>query len=212
MANKTGILAFHFPTPSFLALYPRELFSNSSTHLFGQVTVILDRQKQRLFWTGTIFEKMCNTSILAKALHVSLLRLGADPADFSIGSANLFQKKASGTWHSHTVRWTVSGKIRGHMLGRHPKICPCSSPFSASFLTSYRNNTLSCILVCLHKCMSLSYEESIHCPEELMLQYRVSKNVLYPKIQNFKNFYCNKDNRIWCFDLFKWWGSTVGFL
>ena len=29
--------------------------------------------------------------------------------------------------------------------------------------------------------------------------YRVSKNVLYPKMQNFKNFYCNKDNRIWCF-------------
>ena len=34
--------------------------------------------------------------------------------------------------------------------------------------------------------------------------YRVSKNVLYPKMQNFKNFYYNKDNRIWYFDLFKW--------
>ena len=33
--------------------------------------------------------------------------------------------------------------------------------------------------------------------------YRVSKNVLYPKMQNFKNFYYNKDNRIWYFDLFK---------
>ena len=32
--------------------------------------------------------------------------------------------------------------------------------------------------------------------------YRVSKNVLYPKMQNFKNFYYNKDNRIWYFDLF----------
>ena len=27
--------------------------------------------------------------------------------------------------------------------------------------------------------------------------YRVSKNVLYTKMQNFKNFYYNKDNRIW---------------
>ena len=34
--------------------------------------------------------------------------------------------------------------------------------------------------------------------------YRMSKNVLYPKMQNFKNFYYNKDNRIWYFDLFKW--------
>ena len=34
--------------------------------------------------------------------------------------------------------------------------------------------------------------------------YRVSKNVLYPKMQFFKNFYYNKDNRIWYFDLFKW--------
>ena len=34
--------------------------------------------------------------------------------------------------------------------------------------------------------------------------YRVSKNVLYPKMQNFKNFYYNKDNQIWYFDLFKW--------
>ena len=25
----------------------------------------------------------------------------------------------------------------------------------------------------------------------------------YPKMQNFKNLYYNKDNRIWCFDLFK---------
>ena len=33
--------------------------------------------------------------------------------------------------------------------------------------------------------------------------YRVSKNVLYPKMQNFKNFYYNKDNRIWYLDLFK---------
>ena len=33
--------------------------------------------------------------------------------------------------------------------------------------------------------------------------YRVSKNVLYPKMQNFKNFIYNKDNRIWYFDLFK---------
>ena len=36
------------------------------------------------------------------------------------------------------------------------------------------------------------------------LTYRVSKNVLYPKMQNFKNFYYTKDNRIWYFDLFKW--------
>ena len=33
--------------------------------------------------------------------------------------------------------------------------------------------------------------------------YRVSKNVLYPKMQNFKNFYYNKDNQIWYFDLSK---------
>ena len=42
--------------------------------------------------------------------------------------------------------------------------------------------------------------------------YRVSKNVLYPKMQNFKNFLYNKDNRIWYFDLFKLLGRTVGFL
>ena len=33
--------------------------------------------------------------------------------------------------------------------------------------------------------------------------YRVSKNVLYPKMQNFKNLYYNEDNQIWYFDLFK---------
>ena len=33
--------------------------------------------------------------------------------------------------------------------------------------------------------------------------YRVSKNVLYPKMQFLKNFYYNKDNRIWYFDLRK---------
>ena len=36
------------------------------------------------------------------------------------------------------------------------------------------------------------------------VSYRVSKNVLYPKMQNFKNFYYNKDNRIWYFGLFRW--------
>ena len=35
-------------------------------------------------------------------------------------------------------------------------------------------------------------------------QYKVSKNDLYPKMQNFKNFYYNKDNQIWYFDLFEW--------
>ena len=40
--------------------------------------------------------------------------------------------------------------------------------------------------------------------EPMNQYYRVSKNVLYPKMQNFKNFYYNKDNRIWYFDLFKW--------
>ena len=34
--------------------------------------------------------------------------------------------------------------------------------------------------------------------------YRVSKNVLYPKMQNLKNFYYNKDNWIWYFDFCKW--------
>ena len=33
--------------------------------------------------------------------------------------------------------------------------------------------------------------------------YRVSKNVLYPKMQNFKNFYYNKDNQICYIDLLK---------
>ena len=41
-------------------------------------------------------------------------------------------------------------------------------------------------------------------PEGLLNIYRVSKNVLYPKMQNFKNFYYNKDNQIWYFDLIKW--------
>ena len=31
----------------------------------------------------------------------------------------------------------------------------------------------------------------------------LSKNVLYPKMQNFKKFFYNKDNQIWYFDLFK---------
>ena len=35
----------------------------------------------------------------------------------------------------------------------------------------------------------------------LLNLYRVSKNVLYLKMQKFKNFYYNKDNRIWYFDL-----------
>ena len=33
--------------------------------------------------------------------------------------------------------------------------------------------------------------------------YRVSKNDLYPKMHNFKNFYYNKDNRTWYFYLSK---------
>ena len=32
--------------------------------------------------------------------------------------------------------------------------------------------------------------------QRVIKHYRVSKNVLYPKMQNFKNFYYNKDNRI----------------
>ena len=39
---------------------------------------------------------------------------------------------------------------------------------------------------------------------EICTIYRVSKNVLYPKMQNFKNFYYSKDNQICYFDLIKW--------
>ena len=46
-------------------------------------------------------------------------------------------------------------------------------------------------------------KQSIRAPV-IIWNYRVSKNILYPKIQNFNNFYYNKDNRIWYFDLFEW--------
>ena len=56
----------------------------------------------------------------------------------------------------------------------------------------------------LQKCLCYKHDLGVILKFSLKLftWYRVSKNVLYPKMQNFKNFYYNKDNRIWYFDLF----------